>query len=847
MTIITAASPPVIDWLLQTTWQVCVLIGLIWIICRLFGRWLSASARYGMWMLVVVRLLVPYSPASRASIFNVVPAPVTPTATLNSLPAVSIVIPANIAPIARQQAKPSWSFRENWREALAAVWLIGAALTAGRMGVSMLRLHRAVRRADAVRDPELLAMLQHCCGQMGVRSVPPLLETAAVEGPALMGFWRPRLLLPPNLAAGLSAAEVRVIFLHELAHLKRWDIAADWLMAILQVVHWFNPMVWLAFARGRADREMARDAMVLSMTGISGEDYGQTILKLVERISGTGPWAGAVGMLEGKNDLKRRITSIARFNPKLTGSILLALVLLVVIGVLALTDRNKLTIEVFDTTNPTSPPVHQGRPVVPLPNPDRETRVTGERSVPSEANLATEQLLDRHLEVRFDQVALTDVFDHLRDISGANIFVDWRSLKAAGIEKTTPVTARLRDVKLSKLLTTILADVGGGKVKLGYHIDNGRIIVSTADGLVKDTTVAVYDIRDLLSTAPPPPDQQQALPLVDHARTDGKAGFFAFVPDSKTAELVKQLTDFITETVDRGSWIEHGGKFGDIKCLSGQLIVTQTEENHRQIVSLLDKLREPRSILIKLEAKLIGVEAKSLKDLGLDLNSFFNIKNANQVGPEQAAPAGGLAAGNPKTDAQGGRAAAGTERLRGTVLDDVQVNFLVRATKATVNGTVQGLQRITIFNGQKAHIGSAQQQAYTANFEEIKRPDGTSDYKPVVETIQSGIILNAQLTVSADRKFVTVSLSVQVSQLHALFLVPFEPAVPGKKLMIQKPDYDLSDTSTIVSMPDGETLLLKLPPMTPAGIVTKEAKERAKEQWVLLLLIKPTIIMANQK
>lgn len=287
MTIITA-SPAVIDWLLQTTWQVCSLIGLIWIICRLFGRWLSASARYAMWMLVVVRLLVPYSPASRASIFNVVPAPVPQTLTLNSLPAISVVIPTDIAPIAHQQAKPSWSLRENWRQVLTAVWLIGAGLTARRMTVSMLRLQQMVRRAEVVRDPELLAMLRQCCRQMGVRSVPSLLETTAVDGPALMGFWRPRLLLPPNLATALSSAELRIIFLHELAHMKRWDIAADWLMAMLQVVHWFNPPVWIAFARTRADREMARDVMVLSMTGISGEDYGQTILKVVERISSAG-------------------------------------------------------------------------------------------------------------------------------------------------------------------------------------------------------------------------------------------------------------------------------------------------------------------------------------------------------------------------------------------------------------------------------------------------------------------------------------------------------------------------------------------------------------------------------
>src|SRR6185503_19872463 len=96
----------------------------------------------------------------------------------------------------------------------------------------------------------------------------------------------------------------------------------------------------------------------------------------------------------------------------------------------------------------------------------------------------------------------SDVIDFLRDVTGANIFVNWRALEAAGIDRNTPVTARLRDVKFSKALQTILSDVGGGTVKLGYTIDEGVITISTDEDLSKNVVTRVYDIRDLIIEVP---------------------------------------------------------------------------------------------------------------------------------------------------------------------------------------------------------------------------------------------------------------------------------------------------------------------------------------------------------
>src|SRR5213075_3147633 len=79
---------------------------------------------------------------------------------------------------------------------------------------------------------------------------------------------------------------------------------------------------------------------------------------------------------------------------------------------------------------------------------------------------------------------------------------NWRALEAAGINKDAPVTARLKDVRFSKALNTILSDVGGGNIKLTYTIDEGVITVSTADDLAKNVVTRVFDICDLLVEVP---------------------------------------------------------------------------------------------------------------------------------------------------------------------------------------------------------------------------------------------------------------------------------------------------------------------------------------------------------
>src|SRR5688572_2182237 len=93
----------------------------------------------------------------------------------------------------------------------------------------------------------------------------------------------------------------------------------------------------------------------------------------------------------------------------------------------------------------------------------------------------TAALLNKRIpEMRFQGQGLDDVIDFLRDVSGANMSVDWKAIEKAGLKKSAPVTANLKDVTFRTGLTKVLESASTEKAKLGFTTDDGVIVISTA-------------------------------------------------------------------------------------------------------------------------------------------------------------------------------------------------------------------------------------------------------------------------------------------------------------------------------------------------------------------------------
>lgn len=361
-------------WLLANSWQAVVVAGLVLIVQYLLGGWLTARARHALWWLVVLRLMLPVPPASSLSLFNflsfdaavgavpwrekssrmtapmvepvdhLLPRPAErrapdtvpfPAATIDSraVPNRWILDAKTKAP-GDQPARPGRQI-DLW----SLVWLVGAMFFTVRVAWAAWRLRRYVRRLPAVTDRALLKLLAGCQNTLGMPSSRvTLVETPDLVSPALAGVLHPKLIVPRRLLNGLSSAELRFVLLHELGHLKRRDLAVNWLLTVLEVMHWFNPFVWLAFSRMRADRELACDALVLEHAGSRApQAYGGTLIKLMEMLAPRVGLSGAAGILAGKQSLKRRILMVANFRPSSLGAQLAAVTLIIVLAAISLT------------------------------------------------------------------------------------------------------------------------------------------------------------------------------------------------------------------------------------------------------------------------------------------------------------------------------------------------------------------------------------------------------------------------------------------------------------------------------------------------------------------------------
>jgi beta-lactamase regulating signal transducer with metallopeptidase domain/type II secretory pathway component GspD/PulD (secretin)/protein involved in polysaccharide export with SLBB domain len=209
------------------------------------------------------------------------------------------------------------------------------------------------------------------------------------------------------------------------------------------------------------------------------------------------------------------------------------------------------------------------------------TRRRGSGDVPQN-QAARDRLEDDLKELTADHQGLEQVLNFLRDNMRVNIFVNWTALKAAGIERTTPVSLNLKEVPFRKALTTVLVQVSTAKAQLAYTIDDGIITISTKEDLSssKYQIVRVFDVRDLVA------------PRANDARTRD--------------QLVTALIASIKSSVAPDTWRDAGGTIGSVRELNGQLIVNQTVENQRAIDQYLLKTRTARG-LGEVENDLFGV------------------------------------------------------------------------------------------------------------------------------------------------------------------------------------------------------------------------------------------------
>jgi len=207
--------------------------------------------------------------------------------------------------------------------------------------------------------------------------------------------------------------------------------------------------------------------------------------------------------------------------------------------------------------------------------------------------------------------------------------------------------------------------------------------------------------------------------------------------------------------------------------------------------------------------------------------------------------------------------------LFGSFLDNIQVDFLIRATQADSRTTVLTAPQLVLFNGQRAWVAVAVSQGFVSQLNPVVG-QGAVAQAPQTSTVSSGASLDVQATVSADRRYITMTLRPSLSRLLDLQTIPFSGGAAGGGFggggaalpaFVQLPTLAQQRLSTTVSVPDKGTLLLggqKLASETEieAGvpILSKipifkrayTARTVIKDEQTLLILVKPKILIQTE-
>ncbi|MBN1942453.1 MAG: DUF4019 domain-containing protein [Phycisphaerae bacterium] len=188
------------------------------------------------------------------------------------------------------------------------VWALGVAgmlisLLAGTIGI-----RRLARKSRHITDPGILAMKDRLCADLAIHTPVLMLQSDESFVPVTWGIWWPTVLLPRE-AKQWSSDRLRMVLLHELAHIKRGDCLIQLLVQLARAMYWFHPLVWWAARNLRIQRERACDDLVL-VRGVAGPDYADQLLQIVRSYrSGKGTPLAAVAMAR-RSQFESRLLSV---------------------------------------------------------------------------------------------------------------------------------------------------------------------------------------------------------------------------------------------------------------------------------------------------------------------------------------------------------------------------------------------------------------------------------------------------------------------------------------------------------------------------------------------------------
>ena len=333
-----------IDWLVTNALAALVLAAIAGVLIWTFRP--APAVRHALWLVVLLKLVAPVGPTVALPVKDPPPCPPAPPL-VEVAPAsddplvceeqfVAVIVDAPyehppeeatalalarlreadeasdarcapaVVPLPAAELPPAAPI--DFRPWLIGLWVVGAGYVGWRQVRETVRFARFARTARPAPD-HLVAEVAVVANRLGVR-VPAVRMLVGLTSPVMWCLGRPVLLWPAGLECRLKGEGRRAVIAHELAHLRRRDHWVRRLEMVAAVLHWWNPLFWVARKRLRADAELACDAWAAGQA--DRRAYAEALLEVCSFNPRRRP-APAVGVFgEGRRAMQERLTMIMR-------------------------------------------------------------------------------------------------------------------------------------------------------------------------------------------------------------------------------------------------------------------------------------------------------------------------------------------------------------------------------------------------------------------------------------------------------------------------------------------------------------------------------------------------------
>jgi tetratricopeptide (TPR) repeat protein len=456
---------------------------------------------------------------------------------------------------------------------------------------------------------------------------------------------------------------------------------------------------------------------------------------------------------------------------------------------------------------------------------------------------------DRAVREKLEQTVIKHVFPsatvqawaaYYANLTGVT-FVVSTEVADMSEEDTTLVDFRLSERSVADALEAIQTRTG-----VAYRINNGLVQLVSPENAIGNLYYDRYRVSDLVEGFMPQPGPDLKLKT-----PEDDSPLFPEVDEDPLPAVVDdgRLTEILKASVAPEKW--EGSPF-TMNYQAGMLLVRADKATHEALGALLADLKRHVGIQIDVEARFLKVEDNFLEDVGVDLRGLGNQAaqglggrglekleprpNAgfDDFGPSQQqnpATPGVVGTGtepgiffNDGNDGDimgrvenlydrtlGGRngalSNAGGLSLQYAFLDDTEVEAVLRAVSKQERSEQIEAPRLLIYNNNRSHMSVLRQISYIRDFE-VEIAQAAAVANPVVGTVYDGVALDVRPVVDADLKYVTMELRPTVMSLDLPIPTFTTTLGVGQPISIQLPRVRLQRVRTIITLPDGGTMML---------------------------------------